>query len=81
MIAKDIQVGCLECVRAVERWKGLWKAATFETEERYLEVQTMDEPDVHTVLGEFGPELARLGREAWKIQAEALEHSPFIKLR
>ena len=81
MVAMDIRVGCLECVRAIERWKALWKVATFGTEERYLEVESMDEPDVHTVLREFGPELARLGKEAWKIQAEALEQAPFIKRR
>lgn len=59
----------------------MWKAATFGMEEMYLEALAMDEPDVHAVLEEFGPELARLGREAWKIQAEALEQAPFIKLR
>lgn len=79
MVAKDIRGGCLECVRAVERWKGLWRVVTFGSEEMYLEELGRGELDVHVVLGEFGLELARLGREVWRIQAEALEQAPFIK--
>ncbi|KAH8748982.1 hypothetical protein F5883DRAFT_720918 [Diaporthe sp. PMI_573] len=33
--------------------------------------------DVDLVLSEFGPELVRLGRETWKIQAEALAKASF----
>ena len=79
MVAKDIRGGCLECVRAVERWKGLWRVVTFGSEEMYLEELGRGELDVHVVLGEFGLGLARLGREVWRIQAEALEQAPFIK--
>jgi 23S rRNA U2552 (ribose-2'-O)-methylase RlmE/FtsJ len=79
MIATDIQSQHSEAVLAVERWKRQWKVATFGTDVDYKEELRADCLHADEVLGEFGSELVRLGREIWRIQARALEEAPFIK--
>jgi 23S rRNA U2552 (ribose-2'-O)-methylase RlmE/FtsJ len=79
MIATNIQSQHSEAVLAVERWKRLWKVATFGTDVEYEEELRTECLDAEEVLGEFGRELVRLGREIWGIQAKALEKAPFIK--
>ncbi|ROV87473.1 hypothetical protein VSDG_09789 [Cytospora chrysosperma] len=83
MIAKDVQSKQPEAVAAVEQWKEIWRTATFETDEqRWREVRRhvgADIPDVDAFLREFGPEVARMGREVWDIQADALERAPFMR--
>ncbi|KAF1815408.1 hypothetical protein P152DRAFT_511563 [Eremomyces bilateralis CBS 781.70] len=80
MIATNVQSQHGEAVRAVERWKREWKVATFGTDEEY---EALRAPGLgaEEVLGGFGSELVRLGREVWGIQARALEKAPFIKKR
>ncbi|ROV91049.1 hypothetical protein VMCG_09571 [Cytospora schulzeri] len=82
MVAKGVRSGQAEAVAAVARWKEDWRAATFETdEERWREVRRRvgaDVPGVDAFLGEFGPEIAAMGREVWGIQADALERAPFM---
>jgi len=78
MIATNIQSQHCEAVLAVEGWKREWKVATFGTDEEYKKALRGACLDTE-VLGEFGSELVRLGREVWGIQARALEKAPFIK--
>jgi hypothetical protein len=63
----------------VERWKRQWKVATFGTDVEYEEELRAACLDAEEVLGEFGRELVRLGREVWGIQGNALENAPFIQ--
>ena len=79
MIATNIQSQHCEAVLAVEGWKREWKIATFGTDEEYKKELRAACLDAEEVLGEFGSELVRLGREVWGIQARALEKAPFIK--
>ena len=79
MIATNIQSRHYEAVLAVERWKRQWKVATFGTDVEYEEELRAACLNAEEVLGEFGIELVRLGREVWEIQARALEKAPFIK--
>lgn len=79
MVASDVQSQHPEAVAAIQKWKMLWRAATFSTDEEYLEELRKGEKKVTDVLAEFGPELIRLGREVWDVQANALAQAPFIK--
>ncbi|PGG97287.1 hypothetical protein AJ79_09273 [Helicocarpus griseus UAMH5409] len=79
MVATKIQNRHPEAVLAVSRWKQLYRAATFGTDEEYKEENEENGLRVETVLEEFGPELVRLGRDIWNIQAAALAKAPFMK--
>jgi 23S rRNA U2552 (ribose-2'-O)-methylase RlmE/FtsJ len=79
MIATNIQSQHSEAVRAVETWKRQWKVATFGTDVEYEEELRAACLNAEEVIGEFGTELVRLGREVWGIQARALKKAPFIK--
>ena len=79
MVATSIQSQHPEAVRAVERWKTTWRAATFDSDEEYREVLWDSELSVDEFLEDFGPELVELGREIWKVQADALAKAPFIR--
>ncbi|KND90813.1 hypothetical protein TOPH_04589 [Tolypocladium ophioglossoides CBS 100239] len=81
MIATDIQVEHPEAVRAIEGWKAAWRVATFSSDEEYRKVIRDSELSVDEMLDDFGSELARLGREIWKVQADALAKAPFIRDR
>ncbi|KAI9934848.1 hypothetical protein MW887_000468 [Aspergillus wentii] len=79
MIARNIQREQPEAIRAIAQWKRLWKAATFGTDQMYLEALNEDGLDPATLLEEFGPRLVKLGRKVWEIQATALEGAPFTQ--
>ncbi|KAK2806689.1 hypothetical protein FQN51_006657 [Onygenales sp. PD_10] len=79
MVATDIQSQHPEALLAVKRWKAIWKAATFGTDEEYGKTLDEEELGVETVLAEFGSELVRLGKDIWWIQARALRLAPFTK--
>ncbi|KUI53567.1 hypothetical protein VP1G_00842 [Cytospora mali] len=85
MVATDVQSTKAEAVAAVEGWKEDWKAATFETDdERWRQIRPeirANVPDVDEFLDEFGPELVRMGKKIWTIQADALERAPFMRRR
>ncbi|KAH8756109.1 hypothetical protein F5883DRAFT_430070, partial [Diaporthe sp. PMI_573] len=81
MIATDIRSEHPLAKKAVTEWKEEWKQATFTSDEEFWEVASttslQGRRDVDLVLKEFGPELIRLGRKIWKIQAESLKKAPF----
>ncbi|KAJ5497058.1 hypothetical protein N7463_009045 [Penicillium fimorum] len=68
-----------EAIEAVKRWKIIWRVATFASDEEYRKVILDEDPSVETLLEDFGPELVKLGKEIWKIQANALADAPFMK--
>ncbi|KAH6868980.1 hypothetical protein B0T10DRAFT_501928 [Thelonectria olida] len=79
MVATDIQSQGPEAIAAVERWKTIWRAATFGSDEEYECMLCEDELDAEELLRKFGSELVGLGREVWKVQADALAKASFIR--
>lgn len=79
MVARSVQSQHPEAAAATRRWKSTWRLATFGTDEEYMEELRREEGMATDVLEEFGPELVRLGREVWDVQAKALARAPFIK--
>lgn len=79
MVAKNVESMHSEAVLAIKGWRKTWETATFGTDDEYR--KHLDESDlmVEEVLEHFGPELIRLGRPIWKVQAEALAMASFIK--
>ena len=53
--------------------------ATFGSVEEYGECSRARWAEADKVLGVFGEELVKLGREVWDTQAKALSKAPFIK--
>lgn len=79
MIVTNTQSQHGNAIPAAPRWKAIWKAANFGSDEEYQAILDGNEPTVEEMLCEFGAGLAERGREAWKVQADALAKSPFIK--
>lgn len=79
MIATGVQSRHPEAVRSIERWKAIWRAATFGGDDERWEVLSDRELSVEQLLDQFGEELIRLGRGIWKVQADALATAPFIR--
>lgn len=79
MVANSVRSERPEALAAVEEWKEAWRSATFDADEEYVELLRKGEQGVAEVLAEFGPELVRLGREVWDVQAKALAKAPYIK--
>ncbi|KAE8155064.1 hypothetical protein BDV25DRAFT_135397 [Aspergillus avenaceus] len=79
MVASDIRSRHPDALGAVEMWKGLWRVATFGSDEDYAAAFADRGLDVRVVLEEFGAELVRLGRLIWDTQAKALETAPFLR--
>ncbi|KAL3447859.1 FtsJ-like methyltransferase family protein [Aspergillus insuetus] len=78
MLATDIRADSDEAATAIQRWRRMWKAATFGTDEMYREALLNDRGAVTVLLREFGPRLVELGRKVWEIQANALEKASFV---
>ncbi|KAL2799243.1 FtsJ-like methyltransferase family protein [Aspergillus keveii] len=79
MLATDIRADSDQAATAIQRWTGMWKVATFGTDEMYHEAQFNDRGDVAVLLQEFGPMLMELGRKVWEVQANALEKASFVR--
>lgn len=78
MVAQDIQNDLPQAREAIEAWKLMWKTLTFAPDEDRWKAADghMDEQEL---VEQFGPDLVRLGRSIWEIQAEALEKAPFMQ--
>ncbi|KAJ5150882.1 uncharacterized protein N7482_010134 [Penicillium canariense] len=79
MVATNIRSQGPEAVRAVAKWKRIWRSATFDSDEEYQEELWNGEPPVEDFLRDFGPQLAALGEDIWKVQAEALARAWFVR--
>ena len=79
MVATKVDPQHSEAGRAIEKWKRIWKTATFGTQEDYETVLMEGEETIQEVWEEFGSELIRLGKKIWRIQAKALAGAPFIR--
>jgi 23S rRNA U2552 (ribose-2'-O)-methylase RlmE/FtsJ len=80
VIAKDVQPQSPEALHAVETWKKDWAAATFNVEDATHPKQwDADQNDIIELLDAFGPQLKCLGAPIWKIQADGLCHTHYVR--
>ncbi|KAJ5186803.1 hypothetical protein N7449_009797 [Penicillium cf. viridicatum] len=79
IVATNVKSRHPEAVEAVKRWKEIWRIATFGSDEEYDKMGLDKDPSVETLVEDFGPELVKLGKPIWKIQANALAKAPFMK--
>ncbi|KAM0248136.1 hypothetical protein ACHAQJ_009581 [Trichoderma viride] len=78
MIATNIQNDSPHAREAIEDWKLMWRIMTFGSDEERQKAAEghMDEQQL---VEQFGPDLVRLGKGIWEIQAGALEKAPFMQ--
>jgi 23S rRNA U2552 (ribose-2'-O)-methylase RlmE/FtsJ len=79
IIAKNIRPYSAEAKAALKRFRSQWWQLTFG--ERPCRDEEGDmEGKVDEVVEEFGETLKELGRDVWRIQAEALEKAEFMRV-
>ncbi|KAK8029435.1 hypothetical protein PG993_010726 [Apiospora rasikravindrae] len=78
MVATQVQSRSEEAVGVVQRWRQIWRVATFGTDEEYT-AALRESLAVERVLEEFGMRLIELGEPIWVIQAQALAKAPFMR--
>ncbi|KAK8036758.1 hypothetical protein PG994_015255 [Apiospora phragmitis] len=66
-------------IEAVEKWKAVWRAATFGTDEEFAEALRGGEPSAEEMWDEFGHELVTNGKGVWNVQADALMNARFTR--
>ncbi|UKZ72657.1 hypothetical protein TrVFT333_000290 [Trichoderma virens FT-333] len=64
---------------AIGYWKQLWKVLTFGPDEEREKKLSEGHMDERVLVEQFGPDLVRLGKGIWEIQARALEKAPFMQ--
>ncbi|KAH9896229.1 hypothetical protein F4778DRAFT_783509 [Xylariomycetidae sp. FL2044] len=79
MVATNVQSQSSEALAAVERWKKVWRVATFGAEEEYQAAIGATDVKVENLLEEFGEDFVKMARPVWRIQADALARASFIK--
>jgi hypothetical protein len=78
LILQNINPMHPEAVKAISRWKAIWRHATFGSFSEQIVKVGVNEEDIATILEEFGPRWRKLGRPIWSMQAEGLKKSGFI---
>jgi len=80
LIAKSVQPDEEAASVAVEAWKKAWWYATFGGEEGTgAGRMQVDDGYVRSVIDDFGERFIMLARPVWKIQADALGRSDFVR--
>lgn len=79
MVASNIQLQHEDAIQVVQRWKRLWRSATFDTDEEFSRLGRSLQPDAEELLDDFGPRLMELGRDVWETQANALAKASFVR--
>ncbi len=78
MIAQDVQPDHEFAKAALQEWKDTWWRATFGGKNGTGEMP--EEPTdgfVHYVIEQFGKQLIEMGRDVWRIQADALSKTEY----
>ncbi|KAB5513036.1 hypothetical protein GE09DRAFT_638786 [Coniochaeta sp. 2T2.1] len=84
LVAENVRPGCAEAVEMVERWKALWRRATFGVsgwDDKDGEERWWLDFGVEELLADFGETLVRLARPMWRTQAAALRKAPWNRSR
>lgn len=79
MVATNIKSDSPQVREAIEYWKTLWKVLTFGSDEERSNKISEGHMDQQVLVEQFGPDLVRLGKRIWEIQARALEKAPFMQ--
>ncbi|KAL7934064.1 hypothetical protein V8C35DRAFT_45588 [Trichoderma chlorosporum] len=79
MVATDVQSNSPRAREAIEYWKQLWRVLTFGSDEERRQKLSEGHTDERELVEQFGPDLVRLGKGIWEIQARALEKAPFMQ--
>ncbi|KAL7915300.1 hypothetical protein GGI35DRAFT_474980 [Trichoderma velutinum] len=79
MVATNINGSSPHAREAVEYWKTLWRVLTFGSDEERSKKISEGHMDQQVLVDQFGPDLVRLGKRVWEIQARALEKAPFMQ--
>lgn len=79
MIATDVQSQHPSAAMAIRGWKATWKVATFGSEDDYSQFSRKSDTSVDEMLDKFGLQLLDWGRDVWRIQADALAKSTFVR--
>jgi hypothetical protein len=79
MVASNVQSQHPNARLAVEKWKEVWRAATFGSEEDFVEAFCDAGLSAEKLLKEFGSELVSHGKEIWPVQSQALARASFVK--
>ncbi|KAK5630485.1 hypothetical protein RRF57_006200 [Xylaria bambusicola] len=61
MVDRDVRRNDPQAILAIEKWKAVWRAATFGTDEEYEQAIRKGEESVEELLEEFGSVLAEGG--------------------
>jgi 23S rRNA U2552 (ribose-2'-O)-methylase RlmE/FtsJ len=79
MVAMEVDTQSEEMQSAVIKWKKQWEDATFQSVGALSTCPRASEDQIREMLAEFGPQLIDLATPLWKIQADALRASSFLK--
>ena len=88
LVAKDVQPGHEEALKAIIAWSKSWKEATFgregaevqgEAAPESVSMGKVTEDQVTEFLDEYGTRLATLGDDTWKIQKDAIDNADWFK--
>ncbi|KAI1878018.1 uncharacterized protein JN550_000200 [Neoarthrinium moseri] len=82
MIAKNVQPQSAKALEAVNEWKKQWVQAALDTDEATIQSDALIDAQADRateLIQTFGSELVALARPIWKIQANALDKSPFLR--
>jgi 23S rRNA U2552 (ribose-2'-O)-methylase RlmE/FtsJ len=83
LVVKNIQPKSKACLEAMDLFKTVWERAVARDDSvastiLYKEL-ALGERFLQPELEDFGPRFIELVRHIWKIQANALQHAPFVK--
>ena len=79
MVAREVDTQSEEMQSAIVKWKKQWENAMCQSIEALPTCPRAFEDQVREMLAEFGPQLIDLATPLWKIQADALRASSFLK--
>jgi hypothetical protein len=78
-VVKKIQARSTEAIEAIDTWKHHWKAASLGSNIECRKVFAGTRADAQAILDSFGEKFVEMGRNVWKVQADALKEASFIK--
>jgi hypothetical protein len=78
MAATDIQNGHPEVAMAISQWKRMWEVSTFGSGDEYESRIRENSSRAQDIMDDFGPELVRMGKDIWDMQARALSKAPSV---
>jgi 23S rRNA U2552 (ribose-2'-O)-methylase RlmE/FtsJ len=79
MVATEVHPRSEDALSAILEWKAQWEEATFRFGSTISTGPSVSGDSVRNVLAEFGSRLIDLATPVWRIQADALRSTPFLR--